>query len=99
MIKVLLVIPTLDQSGAEKQFQLLATGLPRDIFDVRVVALTRGGPYAEAIRQAGIPVTVLGKRLKFDPALASGPILTTITDMCGFFFVLSFATLMLSRLH
>jgi len=35
------------------------------------------------------------KRLKVDPALASGPILTTVTDICGFFFVLSFATLAL----
>lgn len=38
------------------------------------------------------------KRLRMDPALASGPILTTITDMCGFFFVLSFATFALARL-
>ena len=38
------------------------------------------------------------KRLKLDPALASGPILTTVTDMCGFFFVLSFASLILPKL-
>lgn len=38
------------------------------------------------------------KRLKFDPALASGPILTTVTDMCGFFLVLSIATAMLPKL-
>lgn len=31
------------------------------------------------------------KRLGFDPALASGLILTTTTDMCGFFMVLTFA--------
>ena len=43
-------------------------------------------------------IPLLLKRLRFDPALASGPILTTVTDMCGFFLVLSFATLMLSRL-
>ena len=67
MIKVVLVIPTLDRSGAEKQFTLLATGLPRDEFDVHAVALTRGGPYAECLRDAGIPLTVLGKRLRFDP--------------------------------
>ena len=36
--------------------------------------------------------------LKLDPALASGPILTTITDMCGFLIVLSLATLFLDRL-
>lgn len=35
------------------------------------------------------------RSMRFDPALASGPILTTVTDMCGFFLVLSFATAML----
>jgi magnesium transporter len=35
---------------------------------------------------------------KLDPALVSSPILTTITDMCGFFLVLSFATALLPRL-
>jgi magnesium transporter len=43
-------------------------------------------------------IPLLLKHLKLDPALASGPILTTVTDMCGFFFVLSFATLLLPRL-
>jgi magnesium transporter len=38
------------------------------------------------------------KRLKMDPALVSSPLLTTVTDMCGFFFILSFATLLLPRL-
>lgn len=47
----------------------------------------------------GGTVPLLLKRLGFDPALASGPILTTITDMCGFFFVLSFATIMLVKLQ
>ena len=63
----MLVIPTLDQSGAEKQLTLLATHLPREQYDVRVVALTRGGPYADELSRAGIPLTVLGKRWKFDP--------------------------------
>lgn len=62
-----MLIPTLDRSGAEKQFALLATRLPRGEFDVHAVALTRGGPYAAAIRDAGVRLTVLGKRLKFDP--------------------------------
>jgi magnesium transporter len=43
-----------------------------------------------------VPLILRGMRT--DPALASGPLLTTITDMCGFFFVLSFASLMLPRL-
>ncbi|MFH1764622.1 MAG: magnesium transporter [Gemmatimonadota bacterium] len=38
------------------------------------------------------------KSLKQDPALASGPILTTVTDMMGFLMVLSFASMMLSKL-
>ncbi len=41
---------------------------------------------------------LLLKRLKMDPALVSSPLLTTVTDMCGFFFVLSFATLVLPKL-
>ncbi len=52
-----------------------------------VVAVSLGGT-----------VPLLLKRMKVDPAVASGPILTTVTDMCGFFLVLSFATVMLSRL-
>ena len=40
-------------------------------------------------------VPLLLKRLGQDPAAASGPLLTTVTDMAGFFFVLSFATLMM----
>jgi magnesium transporter len=38
------------------------------------------------------------KRLGVDPAVASGPILTTVTDMCGFLLVLGIATVMLTRL-
>ena len=38
------------------------------------------------------------KRLNLDPAIVSGPILTTITDMCGFFVVLSLATALLPYL-
>lgn len=38
------------------------------------------------------------KRVGFDPAVAAGPLLTTVTDMCGFFLVLGLATLLLSKL-
>lgn len=66
-LKLMLLIPTLDQSGAEKQLTLLACHLPRDEFDVHVVALTRGGPFADELLQHGVRQTVLGKRWKFDP--------------------------------
>ena len=67
MLNVLQVIPTLDRSGAEKQMVLLAAGLPRDRFRVEVAALTRLGPLAADLQAAGVPVTLIGKRLKFDP--------------------------------
>lgn len=50
-----------------------------------------------AVSIGGI-VPLLMKRFQMDPAIASGPILTTVTDMCGFFLVLGIATLWLSRL-
>ncbi|MFT5291715.1 MAG: magnesium transporter [Planctomycetota bacterium] len=46
----------------------------------------------------GGAVPLVLKRLGADPALASGPILTTVTDACGFFLVLSFATALLPHL-
>jgi magnesium transporter len=52
-----------------------------------IVAVTLGGM-----------LPLLLKRLKMDPALVSSPLLTTVTDMCGFFFVLSFATAMMDKI-
>ena len=52
-----------------------------------VVAVTLGGL---------IPLVL--KRLKLDPALVASPLLTTMTDMCGFFLVLSFAAMVLDKL-
>ncbi len=65
---ILHIIPTLDPHGAEKQLALLATKLPCDRFEVHVCALSRGGPYETTLREGGIPVTVIGKRWKIDPA-------------------------------
>jgi magnesium transporter len=46
----------------------------------------------------GGTVPVVLKSFNVDPAVASGPILTTITDMCGFFLLLGTASLMLPLL-
>lgn len=43
-------------------------------------------------------VPLMLKRFKVDPALASGPILTTVTDMSGFFLVLSLANVAMGQL-
>lgn len=67
MTKLLLLIPTLDRSGAEKQLVLLATHLPRPEFSVHVAVLTRSGPFQAELAGAGIPVTVIDKRFKCDP--------------------------------
>jgi glycosyltransferase involved in cell wall biosynthesis len=66
MTSISFLIPTLDRSGAEKQLTLLACGLPKDRFQVEVIVLTRGGPYEDDLRQAGVRVTVFGKRHKLD---------------------------------
>lgn len=72
--------------------------------------LWKGNPYLGLIVGAALAantfvavsfgglVPLILRGLRTDPALASGPLLTTITDMCGFFFVLSFASVMLPRL-
>ena len=46
----------------------------------------------------GGTVPLLLKRFDIDPAVASGPLLTTVTDMAGFFLVLSLATLFMPQL-
>lgn len=78
---------------------------------VAIVAfLWKGNPYlglvvGVALALNTVVAAVIGgtlplllRRMKMDPALAAGPILTTVTDMCGFFFVLSFATAVLPKL-
>jgi len=65
--RIVHVIPTLDRGGAEKQLVLLATRLPRELFDVHVCVLTRSGPLVEPLQEAGIPVHRINKRWKVDP--------------------------------
>ncbi len=43
----------------------------------------------------GGTVPLILRRFKLDPAVASGPLLTTATDMCGFFLLLSMASMVL----
>ena len=46
----------------------------------------------------GGTVPLMLKRFGIDPAVASGPLLTTVTDMAGFFLVLSLATVFMPQL-
>lgn len=51
-----------------------------------------------AVSLGGV-LPLLLRRFGLDPALASGPILTTLTDVCGFLLALSFATAALPHLR
>ncbi|WP_366656136.1 magnesium transporter [Fodinicurvata sp. EGI_FJ10296] len=62
-----------------------------------VVGLALAANTVIAVSIGGVAPLIL-KRLGQDPAVASGPVLTTITDMAGFFLVLSLATLMMPLL-
>ena len=62
-----------------------------------VVGLALGLNTIVAVSIGGC-VPLLLKHFRVDPAVASGPILTTVTDMCGFFLVLGLATLSLPYL-
>lgn len=88
----------------------LANGLVLGILLGAVAVFWKGNPYlglvvGGALATNTVVAVCLGgvvplflKWIRMDPALASGPILTTVTDMCGFFFALSFATAVLPLL-
>jgi glycosyltransferase involved in cell wall biosynthesis len=66
-MRIAYIIPTLDRSGAEKQLTLLATRIGQFGFEPHVITLTRSGPYEADLTAAGVPVTNIGKRGKFNP--------------------------------
>ena len=63
------VIATLGVGGAEKQMVLLLRQLDRRRFRPVVACTTRAGPLLEALRDAGVEVTILEKRGPVDPLL------------------------------
>ena len=66
MKRVLFVIPSLDYSGAARQLTLLAAGLPRERFEVRVCGLHGPAPWGEELRASGVEVATLGRTRPFD---------------------------------
>ena len=68
-----------------------------NLFLSLVVGLALAANTVVAVSIGGVVPLVL-RGLDLDPALASGPILTTVTDLCGFLMALSLATLWLPRL-
>jgi magnesium transporter len=88
----------------------LVIGIVMGLVLAGVAWLWKGNPWLGAVVGGALAVNtlvavVIGgalplllKRLRVDPALAAGPMLTTITDTGGFFLVLSLATAALPRL-
>ena len=76
-----------------------ATAVSRPYPELTWIALITGWVIGCIIAVSiGGTVPLILKRFKFDPAVASGPLLTTVTDMCGFFLLLGTASLMLPLL-
>ena len=66
-MKILFLIPEGSHGGSGKQLALIAAGLPRDQFDIRVVVVGRDGPLITELRSSGLPVAVLGWTRLLDP--------------------------------
>lgn len=88
----------------------LAIGAVLGSFMAVIALIYKGNPYLGLVLGAamvcnmmvagvaGALVPLALRVLKIDPALASGVIVTTFTDCCGFFSFLGLATLLISRL-
>jgi glycosyltransferase involved in cell wall biosynthesis len=61
-IKLTYLITDLKVGGVPLHLYRLATRLPRERFDIRVIALSGEGPVGELLQQAGIAVEVCGAR-------------------------------------
>jgi glycosyltransferase involved in cell wall biosynthesis len=65
--RILHIVPSLDYNAAARQLTLLAAQLPRDRCEVRVVVLQTAGPWAQLLREAGVPVEVFSWTRLIDP--------------------------------
>lgn len=88
----------------------LLNGLALGLLLGFLAALWQGNPYLGLVVGGALAINtlvavavggllpLLAHARKMDPALVSSPILTSVTDMCGFFLALRFATLLLPKL-
>ena len=59
-LKVLQIVEDLKIGGLERVIQMLALGLPKERYAVKVWCLTKGGAIADELRAAGVDVEILG---------------------------------------
>ena len=88
----------------------LINGIALGLLIATVASIWQGNPMLGAVVGLAMMVNtvvavsiggtlpLIMRLFKLDPALASGPILTTITDMCGFLLVLGLASIFLEYL-
>jgi glycosyltransferase involved in cell wall biosynthesis len=65
-IRVAFLIRDLTNGGAQRQLVALAKGLDKRRFDVSVICYYPGGSLEQDLSAAGVPVTHLGKRSRWD---------------------------------
>jgi glycosyltransferase involved in cell wall biosynthesis len=65
-MKVLFIRPNLGPGGAERHLSILLPGLRGRGFDARFIALKDGGPFEQPLRDAGVPLEILGMRSQAD---------------------------------
>ena len=66
--RVLHVVQSLDTGGAERVAAEYALAHDRDRYRPEVCAVLDGGYLVDLLREAGVPVHVLGRRSKLDPS-------------------------------
>ena len=64
--RICLVVGQLVLGGLERQAYLLATNLDPRLFEVTVVSMNPGGPWAKALRRAGVQVVEVNRRGHLD---------------------------------
>jgi len=64
MIRIVHILTSFDIGGAEQLVLDICRRLDRKRFDVRAIAVVRGGPLRAEFHEAGIPTDVVGKRTK-----------------------------------
>lgn len=65
-LRILFFLRSLGHGGTERQLSVLAKGLHGRGHDIRVVPLYAGGPFAERLSEAGVPVVPLDKSSRWD---------------------------------
>lgn len=65
--RLLIITDEMEVGGTQRQIVELARHIDRGLYDVSLVYFRNDSPYVEELRAAGVEVTCIPKRWKFDP--------------------------------